>query len=185
MIKPINIPDAAREPGAYVQALLVTLGDRDPLEVYAQTPQQVRNLCAGLGEPQWLVPLAPGEWNACQVLGHLIDVDLVYGFRWRLVLTEDEPAYPGYDEKAWAMLARPAPAQLLEALSAFRRLNIELLRRLNPGDWTRRGTHAEQGGEDVRRMLDKIAGHDLAHLNQLERTVKNARATSQAEPAAP
>ena len=42
MIEPIPIPDATLEPAAYVQALVDTLGDREPLEVMRQTPTTVR-----------------------------------------------------------------------------------------------------------------------------------------------
>ncbi|HEY6276306.1 MAG TPA: DinB family protein [Streptosporangiaceae bacterium] len=91
----IEIPGATAEPAAYVQALIGTLGDRDPLEVYETTAGEVRRLCQGLSLRQWNVPLGAGEWSAAQVVGHLIDVDIVYGFRFRLVLTEGEPAYPG------------------------------------------------------------------------------------------
>jgi hypothetical protein len=35
--------------------------------------------------------------------------------------------------------------------------------------------HGEQGAEDVRLMIDKMAGHDLAHLNQLQRTIDTVR----------
>ncbi len=35
----------------------------------------------------WFKPLGPGDWNAHQVVGHLFDVDIVYGFRWRLALS--------------------------------------------------------------------------------------------------
>ena len=99
MIEPIQIPDATLEPAAYVQALVDTLGDREPLEVMRQTPTTVRAMCRQLTDAQWRTPMADGEWNALQVVGHLLDVDVVYGFRWRLVLTEDRPTYPGYDEK--------------------------------------------------------------------------------------
>ena len=171
MVEPIVIPDATREPAAYVTALLETLGDRDPLEVYAATPETLRKLCAGLDEAAWTAPMADGEWSAHQVVGHLFDVDVVYGFRWRLALTEDGPTYPGYDEKRWSLLARPAPRRLLDAFAALREANLALLRSLGEADLRRSAVHAEQGSEDLRRMIDKVAGHDLAHLNQLERTV--------------
>jgi hypothetical protein len=174
MVEPIVIPDASREPAAYVAALLDALGDHDPLEVYAASPKAVRELCAGLDEAGWLAPMAPGEWNACQIVGHLLDVDVVYGFRWRLALTEDTPSYPGYDEQRWALLARPAPQRLLDAFAALREANLALLRSLGEPDLRRRATHAEQGSEDLQRMIDKVAGHDLAHLNQLQRTVSAA-----------
>jgi len=174
MREAIEIPDATLEPDAYVQALLATLGDRDALEVYAETPRAVRRLCSAVTDAMWPVPLAPGEWNARQIVGHLLDVDIVYGFRWRLILTEDEPAYPGYNEKAWSLLARVPATQLLDSFAGLRDVNVELMRSLHPEDWHRSGVHGEQGREDVRRMLDKIAGHDLAHLNQLERTLSVA-----------
>jgi hypothetical protein len=175
MAGPIVIPDATSEPGAYVAALLDTLGDAVPSEVYAATPQRVRDMCAGLDDPDWLVPMGPGEWNAHQIVGHLVDVDIVYGFRWRLTLTEDVPSYPGYDEKAWSRLARPSPTAMVECLARLREVNLALLQGLDDDDWRRRGMHGEQGEEDVTRMLRKVAGHDLAHLDQLRRTLDSAR----------
>jgi len=170
-IEPIVIPDASSQPAEYVAALLRTLGGRDPLAVLEQSPAEARRRCQELDGRAWTAPMAPGEWSALQVVGHLFDVDVVYGFRWRLALTEEEPAYPGYDEKAWSGLARPAPQQLLDAFAALRAANLALLRSLGEADLRRVAIHAEQGGEDVQRMLDKVAGHDLAHLNQLRRTV--------------
>ncbi|MFC7546907.1 DinB family protein [Plantactinospora sp. GCM10030261] len=175
---PIEIPDATRDPGAYVQALIDTLGDRDPVEVYAATPTIAAGICDGLRDAQWHVPLAESEWSAAQVVGHLFDVDIVYGFRWRLVLTEDKPAYPGYDEKLWSRLPRPDVAVLLAAWSGIRAANAALLRGIPAADRQRWGTHDEQGDEQFDLMVDKIAGHDLAHLNQLARTVAVAHGTT-------
>jgi hypothetical protein len=124
---------------------------------------------------EWTTPMADGEWSALQLVGHLFDVDVVYGFRWRLALTEDTPAYPGYDEKAWSRLARPAPPRLLDALAGLRLANAALLRSLDERDLHRRGVHGEQGSEDVQRMIDKVAGRDLAHLDQLRRTIAAVR----------
>ena len=173
-ILPIEIPDATQAPAAYVRALTETLGDRDPLHVYASTPRQVADLCRDLSDVQWRRPLADGEWNALQLVGHLVDVDIVYGFRWRLVLTEDSPSYPGYNEKLWSELARPAPAELLTALTGLRAANIALLQATDHEQRQRWGTHEEQGAEQFDLMVAKIAGHDLAHLNQLARTVSAA-----------
>jgi hypothetical protein len=172
MIEPIEIPDATRQPQEYVAALLVTLGDRDPLTVYEQTPHAVRTLCHRLDEREWHAIPEPGEWSVFKIVGHLLDADIVYGFRWRLALTEDSPTYPGYDEKAWSELARPAPRALLEAFSFLREANVALMASLGPDDWTRTGVHGEQGGEDVHRMVAKMAGHDLAHTNQLQRAIQ-------------
>ncbi|HEU4397132.1 MAG TPA: DinB family protein [Actinomycetota bacterium] len=177
MIEPIQIPDATLEPAAYVQALVDTLGDREPLEVMRQTPTTVRAMCEELTDAQWRTPMADTEWNALQIVGHLLDVEVVYGFRWRLVLTEDRPSYPGYDEKRWSLLPRPAPAQVLATLEGLRAVNLAVLDQVD-GDGRRRlGVHGEQGEEHFDLTVRKVAGHDLAHLNQLARTVAVATMT--------
>lgn len=174
MVEAIHIPDATAEPDDYVAALLATLGDRDPVEVYTATADEVRRRCGPLDARQWAVPLGPGEWSAYQLLGHLFDVEIVFGFRWRLTLTAEHPWYPGYDEKAFSELARPDPPVLLDAFLAVRAANLALVRSLTPEQLRRRGRHGEQGSEDLHRQVAKIAGHDLAHLNQLQRTVEIA-----------
>jgi hypothetical protein len=174
VIEPIQIPDATLEPAAYVRALVDTLGDREPLEVLRQTPTAVRAMCGELTDAQWRTPMADGEWNALQVVGHLLDVDVVYGFRWRLVLTEDRPSYPGYDEKRWSQLPRPAPTQVLAALEGLRAVNLAVLDQVDGDGGKRLGVHGEQGEEHFDLTVRKVAGHDLAHLNQLARTVAAA-----------
>ena len=171
MIEPIEIPDATREPAAYVRALVRTLGEREPLEVLRGTPATARELCRELDGDAWRTPMAEGEWTPLQVVGHLLDVDIVYGFRWRLILTEDRPAYPGYDEKAWSLLPRPEPDRLLDALEGLRAANLAMLEGVGDADRERLGVHGEQGEERFALALAKVAGHDLAHLNQLARTV--------------
>jgi hypothetical protein len=181
VIEPIEIPDATREPAAYVQALVRTLGERAPLEVLRGTPATARELCRGLDDRGWRTPMAEGEWTPLQVVGHLLDVDIVYGFRWRLILTEDRPSYPGYDEKAWSLLPRPDPARLLDALEGLRAANLAMLEGVTDADRDRLGVHAEQGEERFELALNKIAGHDLAHLNQLARTVAAVTAAGPAQ----
>ena len=174
MIEPIPIPDATLEPAAYVRALVATLGDREPLEVLGQTPTAVRSICGELTDAQWHRPMADGEWTALQVVGHLLNVEVVYGFRWRLILTEERPAYPGYDEKRWSLLPRPAPAQVLAALEGLRAVNLAVLEGVADDAATRLGVHGEQGEEEFDLTVRKVAGHDLAHRNQLARTVAAA-----------
>ena len=171
MIEPIELPDASREAAAYVAALVATLGEREPLEVLRGTPATARELCRGLRGDAWGVPMADGEWSALQVVGHLLDVEIVHGFRWRLVLTEERPFYPGYDEKAWSLLPRPGPERVLDAFAGLRTANLAMLEGVGERDQQRLGVHGEQGEEPFHLLVTKVAGHDLAHLNQLARTV--------------
>jgi DinB superfamily len=167
-----RIPDAAGEPAAYVEALLSVLGDRAPLEVLEMTPSSVSAIASDLPAGELDHAPAPGEWSARDVLGHLLDVEVVYGFRMRLTLTEDGARYPGYDEKRWAALPKPGFAPMLDAFAALRRVNLHLLRTIPRAEWSRAGHHGEQGPDPFDLQVRKLAGHDLAHLEQLERAAR-------------
>ena len=173
--KAIDIPSATDDPAAYQRALLEVAGDQEPVEAIATTPARVRELCGDLTDEQAGREPEPGEWSAREVIGHLFDVDIVYGFRWRLILTEENPSYPGYDEKGWAPLARLPLWQMINAWESLRAANVALLRSLTEEQWQRVGRHGEQGEETIEVMARKIVGHDIAHVNQLARALHAIR----------
>ncbi len=171
----IDIPSATEDPAAYVTALLDVAGDHDPFDVIAKTPVWAAQLFADLPTELAETVPEPGEWPAAFIVGHLFDVDIVYGFRWRLVATEDNPVYPGYDEQLWAPLPRLPFRQMLDAWTGLRASNVALLAALTPEDWQRTGRHGEQGGETMEVMIRKVVGHDIAHINQIYRAIRLVR----------
>jgi hypothetical protein len=165
----IDTPDATDEPEVYRDTLLAILGERDPLAVMAETRQRLQELVAGRDQAELARRPTAGEWSPAEIVGHMVDVEVVFGFRWRLALTADRPSYPGYDEKLWSQLPKPPGDQLLAAFDALRTYNLWLLRSIPRSDWERVGVHGEQGPETVDVMARKIAAHDLVHLNQIAR----------------
>jgi hypothetical protein len=172
--EPIVIPDATAEPAAYKQALLDLIGDDDPVATLGSTVEKWRAITEGLTAEQLTSQPVDGEWSVAQITGHLFDVDLVYGFRWRLMLTEDNPTYPGYDEKLWTPMPRPPFPQLLEAWSGLRAANMLVLEANWPAAAQRSANHSQQGPETFDVTLRKIAAHDLAHINQMQRAAEAA-----------
>jgi hypothetical protein len=164
--------DAAAGAADYVARCLALLGDRDPFAVQEATPGLLRQAVAGLGRAALTRPEAPGKWSILQVVRHLADTEIVYGYRLRLILAEDEPAIPGYDQDLWAgRLGYPEedPEASLDELETARRGTLRLLRRLDEAQWRRAGLHAERGRETVRDVFRLLAAHDLIHLRQIER----------------
>jgi hypothetical protein len=157
---------------AYTTAILNLLGEQDPIAVLRDTPSTVQQTIAGLSGDQISRPEAPAKWSMRQVVRHLADSEIVWGWRLRLVLAQDRPPLTGYDQDVWAERLRYADADIDEALEEFavlRRGHLRLLTRATADDLHRVGLHAERGEESVGHMLRLYAGHDLLHLRQLAR----------------
>jgi len=164
--------EARKEAGDYTRAVLGLLGDRDPMVVLEGTPDHLTRLVARLTVDELSRPESPGKWSMRHVLRHLADSELVLGYRLRRVLAEDRPPIQGYDQDLWADrlhydLADAAGS--LDEFRAMRRGNLSLLRALRPADRKRVGVHTERGEESVEHMMRMYAGHDVLHVNQLER----------------
>ena len=163
---------AAGQAAAYVSAVLDLLGEQPPMEVLRATPAALRRAIDGLPAAALKQPERPGKWSMAQVLQHLADSDLVWGWRVRLILAHDRPTITGYDQDLWAERLRydlSDPAESLATFEALRRANLALLERATPEDLERVGVHAERGEESIAHLRRLYAGHDLLHLRQLAR----------------
>jgi hypothetical protein len=162
-------PAAAAE---YTRALLAVLGERDPLVVMTELVPWIEQQIRGLDPAVLRRPEAAGKWSVMEVVHHLADTELVYGFRVRMVLTQDTPPLQGYDQDTWARTFRyremPLP-DVLAQLAVLRSANLRLLRGLEPEQWKRVGLHSERGLESVEHIVRMIGGHDLVHRRQIER----------------
>ncbi|MEO8032717.1 MAG: DinB family protein [Gemmatimonadota bacterium] len=156
----------------YTATLFDALGSRNPLEVMRGTPTALRHAVSGLSPAQLAQREAPGKWSPAMVVQHLADAELVGGFRFRMVLAQDSPTLPGYDQDAWADRMRYDLADLeasLTTFSAIRAANLRLLERATPAELARYMVHSERGNESLEFMLRIYGGHDLIHLRQISR----------------
>jgi uncharacterized damage-inducible protein DinB len=168
--------DAPEVRAQYAKAVLGLVADRNPIEILRETPGAVARAVATLTPQQLKTPEAPGKWSIASVLRHLADTDVVWGWRMRLILAQDRPPLTGFDQDLWAErldYANADPNESLEAFIVLRRDNLRLIEHATPDDLQRVGVHAERGEESVGYLVRLYAGHDLAHLAQIERIGKS------------
>jgi hypothetical protein len=166
---------AGSAPGSgaeYTRAILATLGDREPLGVLAELVPWLKSRLATVGEETLRRPEAPDKWSAIEVVQHLADAELAAGWRIRIILTQDNPPLPSFDQDAFARDLRYREVPLAEAmaqLAGLRTANLRLYRTLSPVELQRVGQHSERGPESLGHISRMMAGHDLVHRRQLER----------------
>lgn len=146
------------------------LGDRDPLDALAGTPELIRELVAGWPEHRFLRTYAPGKWTARQILIHLAQTELGLTTRARLALTQDGYTAQPFSQDDWMRIDSGADARTaLDAYVSLRRMNLAMWRSLTPEQRSRPFAHPEYGTLNVWWIAAQMAGHDIHHLKQLER----------------
>jgi hypothetical protein len=159
--------ETARE---YLARMERHLDRDDPFAVMRATPAAVRRLAAGASRRRLTARPAPEKWSAIEILAHLADVDLVWGYRIRKILEEPGVPIQTMEQDRWLAVCRYAGARgddAVEAFGALRRWNLSLLGRIGPAALRRAGKHPFFGRLTIGRIARMLAGHDRNHLAQL------------------
>jgi uncharacterized damage-inducible protein DinB len=153
------------------------LGTRDPLEVLAETQRTIPAIVQKLGPEGLKRSYAPGKWTAAQVLAHLADAEVAFGFRVRQIVSEPALAIQPFDETRWAKnYDKASGAEAAQAFQALRAWNLSCFRLLTKEERERAANHPDRGPEKADTVIRILAGHTLNHLAQLEKIVSNATA---------
>ncbi|RJP40670.1 MAG: DinB family protein [Phycisphaerales bacterium] len=160
------------DPKAYQKKLSDLLGERDPLDVMAETPAFLANLVSAHSPEVMRTRPFPKKWTPNEIIGHLTDTEIVFAFRIRTILCEDNPVILGMDQELWVERQRHnerEPVDLASMFQALRHANLVLWRQMKPADLKRTGRHSERGPETLKTMLRMEAGHDIWHMDQITR----------------
>jgi uncharacterized damage-inducible protein DinB len=148
------------------------LGGREPVGVIAATPARLRQLTIAIGPARIETPRAAGKWSPRDILCHLADCEIVFAFRLRQTLADDNPIIQAFDQDRWAApYARQSADDALAAFAALRTWNLSLVNGLPAEGRERRMRHPERGEMTFQAVLETMGGHDLNHLAQLEALV--------------
>jgi uncharacterized damage-inducible protein DinB len=144
------------------------LGERDALAVIAATPARLAELTGRLSAEQADAAIAPGKWSVREIVAHLADCEIAFGFRLRqgLAGVDIQP----FDQDAWARVYRSySLAAALECFGALRAWNLAFAEGLSEADKQLPVTHPERGQMRLWTIVETMGGHDLNHLGQIER----------------
>ncbi|MDE1176420.1 MAG: DinB family protein [Edaphobacter sp.] len=150
----------------------VYLGGQDPIPVITRTAELLHSLIDPLSPAHIDRSPAPGKWSIREIVAHLADCELVFGFRLRQTLSEDHPVIQPFDQTVWG--ERYAAYDISSAMRMFeasRNWNVKLLTTVNDADRHRPLTHPERGTMTLWTIVETMGGHDINHLRQIEKII--------------
>jgi hypothetical protein len=138
--------------------------------ILASTPSILSRLIESIGPGKATTPPAPGKWSPAEIVSHLADCELAFGFRLRQTLAEENHVIQPFDQEKWAANYSQIPAeQALATFVALRNWNLRFIENALPKAAGKPVTHPERGTMTFRTIVETMAGHDLNHIAQLEK----------------
>jgi hypothetical protein len=159
-------------PQQYTQRVVGYIEGKQPLAVQAATAKQLDRLIKGVPTSKLRKRPAPDKWSVSEIVAHLADAEIVGGFRMRLILGAPGTPVAAFDQDSWVVSGhyeKRDPRKSVEQFRVVREANLSLLKSLKPEQWKHYGLHSERGQETIEHIVRMFAGHDLNHLQQIER----------------
>ena len=171
-------------PQQYIQRILGHAAGHEPLKVQATTAKKIKSLIQGHSTAVLRKRPAPDKWSVAEIVTHLVDTDIVGGYRMRFILGSPGTPIQAFDQDVWATAGHYASRNAHESLQHFESLraaNLAMLETLTPEQWQHFGMHSERGQETIEHIVTMFAGHDLNHLKQIEAIVAATKKTTRSK----
>jgi DinB superfamily len=146
------------------------LNGQDPAPAIKATTARLKEMFDQIGVDRVDVSPAPGKWSPREILCHLADTEIAFAFRIRQGLAEPNHVIQPFDQEKWALNYRVyAVETAFWTFASLRDWNVTLISSVPPEAMESPITHPERGQMTFRVLVETMAGHDLNHLQQLER----------------
>jgi hypothetical protein len=163
------MPETTQE---YRNRMLSHTKGQSPLKLQAAAAKKIERLLKGVPASKLRKRPAPEKWSVAEIVAHLADTEIVGGFRIRFILGAPGTPIQGFDQDKWVIALhydKRDPRKSLEQFRALREANLAMLKTLSPEQWKHHGLHSERGEESVETIVHMFAGHDINHIQQIER----------------
>jgi uncharacterized damage-inducible protein DinB len=149
------------------------------LDAAERNPEKVAAAVLGLADSVLNYKPAADKWSIREILAHLADTEIVYGYRIRQIIADREPTIAPIDQDAWARNLGYNEVQVAEMIALYslnRRANLRVLRRLNAQELEKSAFHPEHNRQmKLAEIVEYIDKHGASHLEQIERLKTQSR----------
>ena len=146
---------------------------KNHLDAAERSPKEIAAAVSGLSDEMLRYKPSSEKWSVLEILGHLADIEIVYGYRLRQMLADAKPVIAPMDQDAWARnlnYMECRPSELVAFYGLGRHHNLRLLRSLKPSDLSKSAFHPEMQREiTVADLVEQMGGHGAIHLQQIEK----------------
>lgn len=141
----------------------------DIVSVIEKQSSETQKMLSALDETRASFRYEDDKWSVKQVIGHMIDTEVILSYRALAIARGETKPLPGFEQDEFMKFSNFDDwklGDLAEWYALTRRANIVFFRNLPEEAWSRRGTASEKP-VSVRALAWIIAGHELHHAKVL------------------
>jgi DinB family protein len=128
-----------------------------------------RSRLAALTEAQGHFRYASGKWSVCEMVGHIIDCERIFGYRALCLARGEQKALPGFEQDDYAAVAghdQVPLSELAHELLELRASHTRMFEHMTGDAWRRIGV-VNGHPTSARAMAYVIVGHARHHATVL------------------
>ncbi|MBN1996710.1 DinB family protein [candidate division KSB1 bacterium] len=144
------------------------------LTEYKTNYTEIFNLLKKLSTDQINFKPAINKWSIHEILAHLADTEVQSHVRMRTILANKDPIMVYFDEMDWSIILDYNKVELnesLEVIQLMRKVNYNLLSRLLPEQFQKKGIHSVRGELSLEELIQFYIQHVNEHLRQIRRNL--------------
>ncbi|MDX5431517.1 MAG: DinB family protein [Bacteroidota bacterium] len=150
----------------YYRPYMEGLPSQGIMEFLESQQEEVLRFLQTIPENKWDYAYAPGKWTIREVLGHVSDSEIIFGYRALSFARGESQSLPGYDENEYVKAGRFNQLSFQEIIQLWlksRDLNLFLFETIDEQGWENMGT-ANGNPMRARAIPYIIAGHVRHHM---------------------
>ncbi|HEX5069295.1 MAG TPA: DinB family protein [Vicinamibacterales bacterium] len=148
------------------------VGDQNPVDLLTSTLEEYRDAAALLSSASWNQPWAPHKWTLREIMVHVAQWEMIFGYRLACgVTTPDFAIQPADQDRLMTRTANIDGPTAFAAFEGARRMNIGFIQGLSAGDRDVTIRHPEYGALTPQDLITQMAGHGIHHLKQIRATL--------------
>lgn len=154
----------------YAVAYFNLLGDDDALQTLISRAAQAEQLWRSIPEERGSYRYAEDKWTIKQLVGHITDVERIFGYRALCIARGETVNLPGFEEDEYEAAAKHnerSLSNIIDEWVALRKANIILFSTFTTSDFNIVGK-ANNQNTSVAAVIHALAGHEKHHTNVLK-----------------
>jgi len=155
---------------AYYRPYLEGLPSDNILDYMEDQKDEIMRFMQSVPGDKWNHSYAPGKWTIKEVCGHMLDTEIIYGYRALSFARGEKQSLPGFDENEYVRAGRFAYMDIQQIIPVFlqaRELNIVLFQSIPEADWNNVGiANGNRTKAGVIPFL--VAGHARHHMRMIK-----------------